>query len=254
MANNSPHQPDQQPCLLRLEQVSLKAQLGDRYLLEDISFDLFAGDRLAVIGSSGAGKTTLLRLLNRLSEISHGNIFFEDQNLRQIPVIALRRQIALVPQESRLLGMTVRQTLCYPLTLQGMAAPLIQQSLSTWTEQFRIPQDWLDRTEVQLSVGQRQWIAIARALMLQPKVLLLDEPTSALDAGRSAYLLQLLAAQPIAIIMVNHQLDLAQEFSDRVLHLQQGKLLQNLPSRTLNWAELQQKLAQSALQEQQEWE
>jgi D-methionine transport system ATP-binding protein len=244
--------------ILRLERVGLQAGLGDSALLSDLSFKVFRGDRLSLIGQSGAGKTSLLRLLNRLSDASQGTIFFENQDVRRIPIISLRQQITLVQQESKLLGMSVRQALAYPLVLRGIAQPAIEQRISLWTERMHIPQDWLGRLEVQLSVGQRQWVAIARALVIQPKVLLLDEPTSALDAGRADYLLKLLIelsqTQQTTIFMVNHQLNLAQQFCDRVLYLQQGRLVQDLPCAQMDWVALHQNLIQSEIQESQEWE
>jgi D-methionine transport system ATP-binding protein len=240
--------------IMRLEAVSLKTPYSS--LLEEISLQIFAGDRLSLVGHSGSGKTSLLRLLNRLSDPSQGKIFFENQNIQQISALLLRQQVVLVPQESRLLGMTVRQTLAYPLTLRGVKHP--QPQISPWLEKLHIPSEWLDRQEVQLSLGQRQWIAIARALILQPKLLLLDEPTSALDAGRAALLLQVLTelsqTQGTAILMVNHQLDLAAQFGDRVLHLQQGKLVQNLAAAQTDWAKLQQTLRQAETQAAQEWD
>ena len=75
-----------------------------------------------MVGPSGAGKTSLLRLMNRLIEVSAGTIYLEGQNIQQLPVVALRRQVALVNQESRLLGMTVQDALAYPLQLRGAIA------------------------------------------------------------------------------------------------------------------------------------
>lgn len=210
------------------------------------------------MGASGAGKTSLLRLLNRLNEVSQGNIFFEGQEIRQIPVLSLRQQITLVLQESKLLGMTVREALSYPLVLRGLPQSTIQQRLLTYTEQLHIPEDWLGRNELQLSVGQRQWVSIARALMLQPKVLLLDEPTSALDAGRGSYLMDILkdlaVNQQITVLMVNHQLELAQQFCDRVLVLQQGQLVADQPADQMDWQTLKQNLINAETQATEEWE
>jgi D-methionine transport system ATP-binding protein len=242
---------------LRLEQVSLKATVGPYFLLQDISFDVFRGDRLAIVGASGAGKTSLLRLLNRLNEVSQGRIFFENQEIRQIPVLQLRQQITLVPQESKLLGMTVRQALIYPLILRGLNQQTSQQRLDLWMERLHLPTDWLDRTEVQLSVGQRQLVAIARALIIQPKVLLLDEPTSALDAGRGTHFLNVLTEvaqnQQTTILMVNHQLEFLPQFCNRMLYLEQGKLTQELAADQVDWRELKQKLVQQEVQAAEEW-
>lgn len=242
---------------LDLVQVSLKASVGAHYLLQDISFAASQGERIAIVGASGAGKTSLLRLLNRLSEASQGTIYFEQRDIRQIPVVQLRQQITLVPQESKLLGMTVRQALVYPLVLRGVEHPLIEQRLRTWTEQLHIPSEWLDRTEVQLSVGQRQLVAIGRALMIQPKVLLLDEPTSALDAGRSEHLVQVLKgiATTISttILMVSHQLEIAEQFCNRLLYLQQGRLTQDLATHQVKWTELRQTLIDEEATTAEEW-
>ncbi len=239
---------------LRLEQVNLFSRLANQAkgnssgysILQNISFEVFAGDRLIITGRSGAGKSSLLRLLNRLCEPSSGKIYLENQEYRQIPVLQLRQQITLVPQDSKLLGMTVRDTLAYPLLLRNLPKPAIEQRLSYWQEKLHIPDDWLGRTEVQLSVGQRQLVTVARGLVIQPKILLLDEPTSALDANLAenliAVLNQLTQAHQTTVLMVNHQLDLAESFCTRVLHLEQGNLLSNQLANDVNWTNLRETL------------
>ncbi|HEY9645798.1 MAG TPA: ATP-binding cassette domain-containing protein, partial [Chroococcidiopsis sp.] len=149
------------PPQLQLDHVSLAAPIGPVDRVHDVSFEVQRGDRIAIVGPSGAGKTSLLRLINRLSEPTHGVIYFNGRDIRQLSAIALRQQITLVLQESRLLGMTVQEALAYPLTLRGMGKAAIQQRLGTWIEQLHLPSAWLDRTELQLSVGQRQLVAIA---------------------------------------------------------------------------------------------
>jgi len=242
---------------LRVEGVSLAASLGSQYLLRDISFEVLAGSRLCIIGPSGAGKTSLLRLLNRLNEPTSGAIYLENQNIREIPVIELRRNVVLLLQEPKLLGMTVREALAYPLTLQQLPQRQIQERLEAYRELLHIPADWLERTEVQLSVGQRQLVVIARALLIQPKILLLDEPTSALDAGIAAYVLSVLAdladKDKMSVLMVNHQLDMAERFCTRVLYLQEGQLLQNVSTDQIDWKQLRETLVQAEAQTAQEW-
>jgi len=247
-----------QAAQLRLEKVGLNSAIAAQVLLHDISGEIFQGDRLAIVGPTGAGKTSLLRLLNRLTELSSGHIYLNNQEIRQIPPIQLRRQITLVHQESSLLGMTVRQALSYPLQLRGLSPVSIQQRLISGMEQLHLPQDWLERTETQLSVGQRQWVAIARAILTQPAILLLDEPTSALDAGRAEYLIKLLltlaAEQHTTIVMVNHQLDVAQQFCDRLFYLEHGALLQNLPAKQVNWVELRETMVHANKQSADDWD
>ncbi len=259
--------------ILRLEKVNLftklKTQLpGNQQgypILQDISLELYVGDRstntcgerLAIVGSPGAGKTSLLRLLNRLIEPSNGKIYLENQEYRQIPAIQLRQQVTLVLQESKLLGMTVQQALAYPLVLRGLPKQTIQQRVSDWIEQLHIPSEWLGRTEVQLSAGERQLVAIARALVIQPKILLLDEPTSALDAGTAFRMMQILIqlsqTHQTTILMVNHQLELAQMFCTRLLHLKQGHLLANQSVSEINWVNLRESLMQAEAQATEEW-
>ncbi len=148
--------------LLQLSDVGLTDFLGRHHLLENISFTVNRGDRLAIMGPSGSGKTTLLRLINRLQDPSAGSILLESQPLTKIPIINLRQQIVLVPQEPKLLGMTVQETLAYPLILQKLSIAKIKQRIDQWRSQLSIPDDWLERHELQLSLGQRQLIGITR--------------------------------------------------------------------------------------------
>lgn len=239
---------------MRLEQVSLVAPIGLHYLLKDISFEVFAGDRIALVGASGSGKTSLLRLLNRLQDPTEGFIYLENQEIRKISPLELRSSVMLVPQEPKLLGMTVQDTLAYPLMLQGVTRPVIQQRLSYWVEQLRIPGDWLDRNELQLSAGQRQLVAIARSLVTHPKILLLDEPTSALDIGRAERVLQVLAQHhEVTVVMVTHQLELARQFCNRVLYLDQGELIQDIEAADLDWGKLRDTFSQREQQIANEW-
>jgi D-methionine transport system ATP-binding protein len=234
--------------LLQLKQVSLTTAIGSRYLLQDISFSVSRGDRIAIIGASGAGKTTLLRLLNRLQEPTIGSIRMSDRAIAQTPIIQLRQQVVLVPQEPKLLGMRVEEALAYPLVLQQLPKQEIQQRIETWRTRLHIPENWLERHELQLSLGQRQLITIARALVMQPKILLFDEPTSALDTGSANHLIEVLMeladTTQTAILMVNHQLELAQKFARRILYLQQGQLLEDLPSDRVDWLQLRHNLIQ----------
>lgn len=243
--------------ILVLNRVSLHPSMGEQAILQDVSFDVEPGSRIAILGPSGAGKTSLLRLLNRLVDPTSGAIAFHGRDLRSLPVLPLRRRITLIPQESRLLGMTVRDALVYPLTLRGVDKATIRQRIDTWADQLHLPREWFDRTEVQLSVGQRQLVAIARALVIQPEVLLLDEPTSALDTGRASHLMQVLTRLPemtqTTVLMVNHQLSMAKEFCDRVLYFQDGRLLDDQRAEKLDWGELRDRLVQAEMDYTEEW-
>ena len=240
---------NRQTPILQLNQISLTDPTGFYSLLQEISFSVAKGEIVAIVGGTGAGKSSLLRLLNRLSEPTAGTIAFAGQPFSQIPPIQLRQRVVLVPQEPKLLGMTVGETLAYPLRLQKLPEREIQQRLDTWRSRLSIPEDWWKRNELQLSLGQRQLISIARGLAMEPQVLLLDEPTSALDAGSTNCLVEALhqlgKEKQVTILMVNHQLEVARQFAQRILYLQQGQLLADSPADQLDWGKLREKLIQA---------
>ncbi|HEY9599805.1 MAG TPA: ATP-binding cassette domain-containing protein [Cyanophyceae cyanobacterium] len=246
---------------MRLKQVSLatpaRGAMPGTTILTDVSFEVCQGDRIVLVGPSGAGKTSLLRLLNRLIDPTSGTIYLEEQDIRKIPILQLRRDVMLVLQEPKLLGMTVQDALAYPLVLQQLPKRVIAERVEASREQLHIPGEWLERTELELSVGQRQLVAIARGLVVQPKILLLDEPTSALDAGTASYVLSVLAELAekgqMTILMVNHQLDMAERFCTRVLYLQNGQLLQDSLAAQVNWAQLRDTLVQAEAKASQDW-
>ena len=242
---------------LRLEQVSYtekltaqtKQKLPEYSILQDISFEVYEGDRIAIVGPTGAGKSYLLRLLNRLCEPTTGKIYFENREYRQIAPRELRQSVILVAQEPKLLGMSVREALVYPLILRNLPKPQIEQRLSYWTEELHIPDDWLGRTETQLSTGERKLVNLARGLIIQPKILLLDEPTSNLDLGKASHVIEVLnrlyQKHQTTILMVNHQLDIAQMFCTRLFYLEQGRLSANQPASQIDWNNLQENLKQA---------
>ena len=225
--------------ILSVEQLGLRTRQTGMVLLEDISFELNQGECLAIIGASGAGKSTMLRSLNRLEDVTDGYIRFGGVSFQSIPVNQLRQKIVLVPQEPKLLGMTVLDAIRYPLQLQQLSKSEIGQRLETWINRLKIPEEWLDRNEWQISLGQRQMVCLARALVMQPQILLLDEPTSALDKGKahlvSNLLIQLAEESGTSIIMVNHQLDIIEHFAKRTIYLKEGKIIKAFLASEADW-------------------
>ena len=230
--------------ILEFTNVSLRAGVGIGLLLDNISFAIAPKARLAILGPSGAGKTSLLRLINRLSEPTSGQITYRHKPLSQYSVVELRRQIGLVMQDSKLLGQSVEDTLCYPARLRGVGAASARRTLQPWLERLKIPQDWLGRQAVELSVGQRQRIAIARTLATEPDIILLDEPTAAQDMGYAHHLLAYLSSRdnPSTVVMVNHQLELVAEWATHMLYLNQGKLVSYQPVSQVDWLSLKQSI------------
>jgi D-methionine transport system ATP-binding protein len=243
--------------LLQLDRLSYTPPNFTQPLLTDISLTLAAGECVALTGLTGAGKSTLFRLLNRLSEPTTGEMFLDGVAARTIPPIALRRRVMLVAQEPKLLGMKVREALTYPLQLQSLASAEITQRVANVIELLQIPTDWYDRTESQLSTGQKQLVSLARGLVTQPQVLLLDEPIANLDFVTAERLLLAIShfsrSLDIGTIFICHQLELAVRFSDRVLYLQDGKLAFDRHSTSVDWQTLQQQLRDLEARTNDEW-
>lgn len=242
---------------LRLEQITLKSPLAALPLLNQISANVWRGDKIVLVGASGSGKTTLLRLINRLNTPTSGSIYFENQPYSIIPPIQLRQKITLVSSETTLLGMTVEEAIAYPLKLRNFKESEIQQRCETWIDHLKIPKALLSRSDLQLSQGEKQLIAIARAFVIQPSILLLDEPITHLDQQQLTQVLQalnLLSNYQTTVIIATHNLAFAQQYCQRVLHLQQGQLMTDAPVQQINWEQLQTSFKMLEIENKQEWE
>lgn len=243
--------------LISTDRVSYQTKF--RTLLTNISVAIAQGSKTALIGATGSGKTTFLRMLNRLVDPSVGTITLNGKNIQDIPIQTLRRRVMLIPQEPSLLGMSVTEALSYPLRLQNFPTSEIESRVQKWVEKLQIDRKLLNRSELELSLGQRQWIAIARAFIMEPEILLLDEPTSALDRGLSHLLLDILTEstrlpQPMTVVMINHQLDLVQPWCDRLICLHQGELVQDAEAAEINWQEIDNLLRRNLTPEPDDWE
>ena len=244
--------------ILELKQASLAASVGADYLLRDITFAVNQKEKIAIVGASGSGKTSLLRLLNHLVSPSAGKLLYQEVCYTEQNILQLRKQVVLVTQEPKLLGMTGKDALRYPLQLQKLSDREIDRRFAKYSDMLQIPPAWLERDELNLSLGQRQLIAIARGLMLEPKVLLLDEPTSALDRRICDRLLmvlnQLNEHRQVTILMVNHQLEISESFAERILYLDEGKLIQDIPASSENWQRIDQQLRKTNQSLAEEWQ
>jgi putative ABC transport system ATP-binding protein len=200
---------------------------GGRTVLDSLSADLPPG-ATAIVGPSGAGKSTLLRLLNRLGDPDRGEIAYRGRPLASYEPLALRREVALVPQLPALLEGTVESNLAYAAKLAGKeldAAQILRLA--------GLDPEYASRDVARLSVGEQQRAMLGRALAQQPKVLLLDEPTSALDhAARDAIeaaLAELRRELEISIVLVSHDPEQARRLSDWVVRLEAGRVVDSGP-------------------------
>jgi ABC-type methionine transport system ATPase subunit len=207
--------------LFDLEQVTY-SRAGE-VVLDRISMRLPVGAS-CVRGPSGSGKSTLLRLLNRLADPDSGRVLYEGTDVRDSDPLALRREVALVPQLPALIDGSVHENIAYGPRLAGHSFDA-RSSL----ELAGLDPGFEHRDSAKLSVGEQQRVMLARALALQPRVLLLDEPTSALDeAAREAVeatLRRLRARTGIATVLVTHDMAQARRLADYVVQLDAGRVI-----------------------------
>lgn len=203
----------------------------DQVVLDGINLEIAAETITAMIGPSGAGKTSLLRLLNRLDDAASGEIFYRSRPLDENPVQKLRRQVGFVFQTPIMFPGTVADNLRKALELAGKStfdsAELIDEMLNLAELDSTV---LAERDGTRLSVGQKQRVNIARALMTAPEVLLLDEPTSALDPETADRLMEtirrLAREKKITVVMITHRLTEARRASDRTIVMEAGRVLE----------------------------
>jgi putative ABC transport system ATP-binding protein len=207
--------------LFELDRVT--ASRGASPVLTELTADVPAG-RTCITGPSGAGKSTLLRLLNRLADPDGGTVRYRGRDVRQLDVLALRREVALVPQLPALLDGTVEDNIRFAAELAD-----VEPDVARLLDLAGLDSSFADRSAGRLSVGEQQRAMLARSLALEPRVLLLDEPTSALDAGArgavEATLLHLRERVDVSIVLVTHDLAQARRMADWVVRLDEGRMV-----------------------------
>jgi len=204
--------------LFELEHVHLTR--GGAVILPDLTVSLPPGAS-CVAGPSGSGKSTLLRLLNRLVDPDRGTVRYRTRDVRTYDPLELRREVCLVPQLPALLPGTVAENVLFGVQLAGRDA-----DVERMLELAGLDPSFAGRDAAQLSVGEQQRVMLARALALEPDVLLLDEPTSALDERATAAveetLRRLQAEVSSSFVLVTHDLDQATRLATWVVRLEQG--------------------------------
>ena len=216
---------------IAFEKVSCKSprRHGRKWLLEGISFPIKAGERVAVLGKNGAGKSSLLRLILRLSDPHQGCIRLDGHDLKNVTLESFRKHISVVFQDGVFFGLTVRENIALgnsDASLEEIQHTARRCGIDKWIEQLKQGYNTPVRHQGRLfSGGERQKIALARALLRDGRIWLLDEPTGSLDAeSRDGFVSVLLeATQGRTTLWVTHDLGVLTH-CDRVLLLGEGKM------------------------------
>ena len=198
--------------------------------LDEVTVDICSDCITCILGPSGSGKSTLLRLLNGLESPDAGNIFLRERPLSDYPPRELRRLVALVPQAPALFDMTVEENLRFAFLHDKEASQPSKERINDILQLVNLdPAIFLDRPTLALSIGEKQRVMLARALLRSPEILLLDEPTAALDTQSTAIiessLLQLHNNLKITCIWVTHSPKQARRLADQILFLKSGKII-----------------------------
>ncbi|MBN1484071.1 MAG: ABC transporter ATP-binding protein [Chloroflexia bacterium] len=213
---------------VRFEDVHFRYGQGDE-VLHDVEFTIAPGETVALVGPSGAGKTSIANLLSRFYDPNHGRVLLDGRDLRQIRLDALRRNVAVVLQETFLFNTTVRENIRFGQPETG-EEEVIAAARAAHAHEFiqELPQGYdteIGERGVRLSGGQKQRLALARAILTDPRVLILDEATSSVDAEAEYHIQQALqeVLRGRSALVIAHRLSTIRN-ADKIIALEQGRI------------------------------
>ncbi len=214
----------------------LSAGFGNKEILHQLNLVIPQRQITAVVGPSGCGKTTFLKSLNRILEEEggyiRGKILLEGQDVTEMPKETLRRQVGIVFQQPAAFPFSIERNLSYVLKYhERLSREQLQARIAENLKRAKLYEEVKDQLSLsaeRLSGGQKQRLAIARALCVNPSVLLLDEPCSALDMKNTAAIEEMLVSlkEQYTIVAVTHNLAQAQRIADHVIFMHEGQVLE----------------------------
>ncbi len=202
-------------------------KISYRQILAIPALEIPAGSLYGITGKSGSGKTTLLKLLNNLISCEQsGNVFYYGQNVLTIDPVSLRRRVVMIPQSPYIFPGTVRENIRLAFHFNRKEVPR-QDVIDNLLDQLDLP-GFMDKDTFNLSGGEKQRLALVRAVLLDPETLLLDEPTAALDDENAtavvSHLAQWVRKPGKSVVMITHAGALISEYADAILNLARGRI------------------------------
>jgi len=202
-------------------------------VLQDVSFEIKEGEFVSIVGKSGAGKTTLTRMILGLEDPTHGDVFFKNKNLRaadSFEIQNIRRSIGCIYQDYKLLpAKTVYENVAYIMEVEGKGYGKIEKEVPRVLELIGL-EDKMENFPKELSGGEQQRLAIARALVNNPKVIIADEPTGNLDPYNSyevIYMLEKINKAGATVILLTHDREIVNKLGKRVVTLVGGRIIRD---------------------------
>ncbi len=216
----------------KIKVTNLKKSYGSNEVLKDINMQVEEGEVVCVIGPSGSGKSTLLRCVNRLEDVTAGEVIVDDYNISdsRTDINKVRENIGMVFQHFNLFPhMSVLKNITFaPVELKKQSEAEARKTALQLLERVGLS-DKADAFPGSLSGGQKQRVAIARALAMNPDIMLFDEPTSALDpemVGEVLGVMKDLASEGMTMMIVTHEMGFAREVADRVIFMDGGYIVE----------------------------
>jgi ABC-type polar amino acid transport system ATPase subunit len=214
---------------------SVTKDFGPLRVLDSISFKVFPGQRIVIIGPSGSGKSTLLRCINGLERVTSGRVIVDGMVVgdRKTPMVRVRSEVGMVFQQFNLFPhkTVVQNVTLGPIRVRGVSSKEAHRQAMELLDRVGLPEK-ANEYPARLSGGQQQRVAIARALAMRPKVMLFDEPTSALDPeliGEVLEVMRELAREGMTMLVVTHEMAFAEDIADTVRVMDQGQIVEEGP-------------------------
>ena len=226
---------------VNIKTVGLKKSFGDNEVLKGIDIEIAEGEVVCIIGPSGSGKSTFLRCLNKLEDITDGQVYIDDIDItdKKTNINKVRENIGMVFQHFNLFPhKTVMENIMLaPLTLKKATKAQAAETAEKLLAKVGLSDKGIAFPD-ELSGGQKQRVAIARSLAMNPDIMLFDEPTSALDpemVGEVLDTMKELAGQGMTMVVVTHEMGFAREVGDRVVFMDGGYIIeQGTPDEVIN--------------------